>query len=166
MSVDELVSDHNLIQFTASFSKPQKPTRTIVKRNWREIDIPTFTADVQKLGVSGQSDDPAFLLDHIESVLCSSLDTYAPDSSKTVTICPQQVWYTPALKSLKSAKGTAETTCRTDKKNILENRIKYKAAKVTYNVALDEAKCSHYNSKIKDAGQDSHEVNRVVKTSV
>ena len=27
VSVDELVSDHNLIQFTASFYKPQKPTR-------------------------------------------------------------------------------------------------------------------------------------------
>ena len=42
VSVDELVSDHNLIQFTASFSKPQKPTRTIVKRNWRQIEIPTL----------------------------------------------------------------------------------------------------------------------------
>ena len=41
---------------------------------------------------------------------------------------------------------------RTDKKNIPENRIKYKSAKATYNVARDEAKCSHYNSKIKDAG--------------
>ena len=48
VSVDELVSDHNLIQFTASFSKPQKPTRTIVKWNWREIDIPTFTADLRR----------------------------------------------------------------------------------------------------------------------
>ena len=48
VSVDELVSDHNLIHFTASFSKPQKPARTVDKRNWREIDIPTFTADVQE----------------------------------------------------------------------------------------------------------------------
>ena len=101
--------------------------------------------------MSGQSDDSAFLLDHIESVLRSSLDTYAPESSKTVTIRLQQVWYTPALKSLKSAKRTAETTWRTDKKKIPENRIKYKAAKATYNVALDEAKRSHYISKIKDA---------------
>ena len=104
--------------------------------------------------MSGQSDDPAFPLDHIESVLHSSLDTYPPESSKTVTIRPQQVWHTPALKSLKSAKRTAETMWRTDKKNILENRIKYKSAKATYNVALYEAKRRHYNSKIKDAGQD------------
>ena len=51
-------------------------------------------------------------------------------------------------------------------KNIPENRIKYKSAKATYNVVLDEAKCSHYNSKIKDAGQDSREVNRVMKKTL
>ena len=31
-------------------------------------------------------------------------------------------------------------------------------------LALDEAKRSHYNSKMRYAGQDSCEVNRVVKT--
>ena len=136
-----------------------------------EIDIPDFTSDVNdKLCDSYQSEtqDPAMQLDILESALKSTLDAHAPVSSKEVVIRPQQVWYTPVLKQLKGARRKAEKVWRkTPKKETvtLENNwSKYQVARDAYNSSLDNAKCVHYNEKITDAGNDSREVSRIVKS--
>ena len=83
------------------------------------------------------------------AMLTKLLDTHAPLKSKTVTLHPQQPWYTPEIAEAKKLRRKAEQKWRCTKLTI--DREIFIGHKKKVKKLIADAKSNYYSNKISEA---------------
>ena len=131
---EDLVSDHNLVQFHVKFSRPPNAKVTRTFRKFSDIDHDKFNDRLQsKFSVFPPSPDPDRLCDYYNHSITEILDEIAPFITKTIVDKSRAAWYSinsDELYQLKRSVRQSERIWRTTRLTVhreifITNRLKY-----------------------------------------
>jgi hypothetical protein len=148
------LSDHFLVTLGTDLSRPRVPRKTILCRNIASIDMSRFTSDlINSTLVRNPPDDLCALVSMYNSYLLNLLDTYAPQTKKSVPDRQNSEWFNDDVLKAKRARRRAE---RKKRKSGLTVHIQaYNKAKIQVNKVSNIAKITHYHSEFEKASTDN-----------
>ncbi|XP_072016875.1 uncharacterized protein [Amphiura filiformis] len=149
----DLISDHALIACDLNVSKPSVPRKTITSRKLRSIDPQNFKKDIESSEVcSSLASNVTKAVEQYNESLSCLLDRHAPLRTQTVIPKDLQPWFSDSLHQMKRDRRKAERKWISSGLTVdLEH---FKNIRNEYNVALYHAKCSFFNNKINECGND------------
>ena len=173
-TVDDLLSDHYLVQAFLKLSKPEFQTKVVKYRKIKAIDLDAFSNDITNAVLKPEpEDDVDIAMDKYTTILRQLLDKHAPEKTAKITIRPKQPWYDSNIKTAKQKKRQAERKLRAKRKakyklrhqsksaayktlalevsNAQTDYIQYRNCLVN---AIDTAKQTYYTSRKEDCGTD------------
>jgi hypothetical protein len=149
----DMISDHCLIGCTLQIERPKVPRKQITSRKYKSLDHEALKKDIESsVLITSPASDVCAAVEQYNDTLSSLLDQHAPLFTKTVVPRIQQPWFSDSLHQLKRDRRKAER--RWIKSGLTVDFEIFKNARNEYNVALYNAKCSFYNSKILDCGNN------------
>ena len=149
----DLISDHRLIACVLTVSKPSVPRKTITSRKLRSIDQQSFTKDIESsILCSSPTCDVTNAVEQYNKSLSELLNKHAPLCTRTVTPKDLQPWFSDSLHQMKRERRKAERKWISS--GLTVDLDHFKMIRNQYNVALYHAKCSFFNNKINDCGND------------
>ncbi|XP_072023255.1 uncharacterized protein [Amphiura filiformis] len=149
----DLISDHALIACTLQIAKPKIPMKTITSRKYRSIDPAVLKEDiVSSVLTSSPATNVNDAVNQYNDILSNLLDLHAPARTKSVVPRIQQPWFSDSLHQLKRERRKAERKWISSRLTV-DLEI-FKALRNKYNVALYHAKCTFFNNKILECGNN------------
>ena len=155
------ISDHFWINSDLNIAKPPLPTKDICYRKIKNIDANLLSQDIRESKLTDPNDfeSAAELVLEYNSTLRHLLDQHAPEKKRTVTLHPQQPWYTPEIAEAKKQRRKAERKWRCTKLTV--HREIFVEAKKTVKKLISDAKATYYSKKITDA-EDTKSLFKIV----
>ena len=154
-SVQNLITDHQIVTFFLQAPKPKRQSKIITFRKIQNIDLPAFKKDFLS--------DNSIILDpinisSIDLTLINTLNILAPIKTKSITQRHNIKWFNPTLNliRLKRALRAAEKTWRKSKTQEHLNSFKQIVYiyKYTYRRMIKKAKYDYYTDTIISAGNN------------
>jgi len=141
----EMISDHSVIHFNLTISKPCPIRKEICYRKIHSIDSLKFSADIKEspLITTPVTTLPA-LVEQYNTVLKELLDTHAPLKKRVITLRPAAPWYNDSIREEKQVRRQLERKWRTTKLEVHKQNYLEQCKKV--NDSLYTAKKSYYNA--------------------
>jgi hypothetical protein len=156
--------DHHIVHLDVSYEKPELQTKTINYRKIKSIDHAQLKHDIAKseLCKNPASGSVLDLVAQYNTVLNELLEKHAPERSKTITIRPLAPWYNQAIALEKKERRKAECKWRSTKLEV--HREAYKHQKKKVNTMIDQAKCSYYQTLVKENSSNPKELFKIANT--
>ena len=134
------LADHSEIDLLITFIK------------CKSIDKDEFVADLQasQLVNDVPGNDPVLLSEKFDRVIKNIVDKYAPEQTKTITICHESTWYTEAIADVKRERGEGwnETGGLPNSQLPMRCLRLMQSCTCIINTMIDEAKSDYYHSEI------------------
>lgn len=161
------ISDHGVVQFKITTSKPRFPRKTIVFRRWKSLDINQFQQDVAKINFPTNysvSDLTIFYNNKLHDLL----EKHVPLKSKTITLRAQAEWFNNELLQVKRKKRKLERKYRLT--NTSEDARRFKEHSEYYSQLLATTRHDYYTNKIESNSRDQkalfHVLNKLLHRNV
>ena len=155
--------DHSTIEFKLPFSKPDLPIKTIKYRKTKDIDIESFTQDIEESKlIQNPPSDLEQLVSTYQSTLSEIFDKHAPEIEKNFKLRPDSPWYNEEIRKAKRERRKAERKYRKKKETGYREALKAKQREV--NKLCHEAKKEYYNRKISEGEENSKDLFKVTNT--
>ena len=143
-----MISDHNLVSCSISFSKPHQKPRVISYRKINDIDIDLLKADLSVSPLlqnheSSSLDDLVAMYNHELQLL---LDKQAPLQTRRIRDKPREPWWTPTIAKSRQKLRFYERKWRKSR-NVDDLRL-FLDMKSEFIVTLDNAKSEFIQSTI------------------
>jgi hypothetical protein len=153
--LDTQISDHFWVHCKLALKKPKPIQKVVVYRKIKEMDIDAFRRDISESAIGNPTDvdDVDELVTMYNTVLTELLDRHAPKKSLKVMIRSHAPWYTGEIKAAKRECRRAERKWR--RTQLTVHKEIYISASQNVSLLIDQAKRSHYGSKVKAANQKS-----------
>ena len=113
----EFISDHCFTIWTTSKPRSDLLSKTITIRKLRDIDVASFSADID-LNCVLEIDKLDEILCEIDDNLLKTLDKHAPAKMKTITVRHKQPWFNDTIKHQKRVVRRREKVGENIMKNI------------------------------------------------
>ena len=155
--------DHSTIEFKLPFSKPDLPIKTIKYRKTKDIDIESFTQDIEESKlIQNPPSDLEQLVSTYQSTLSEIFDKHAPEIEKNFKPRPDSPWYNEEIRKAKRERRKAERKYRKKKETGYREALKAKEREV--NKLCHEAKKEYYNRKISEGEENSKDLFKLTNT--
>ena len=142
-----------IVACTLQIGKPKLSRKQITSRKYRSIDPLALQEDIASSTlITSPATNINDAVKQYNDTLSNLLDQHAPLSTKTVVPRVQQPWFSDSLYQLKRERRKAERKWKST--GLTVDFDHFKEVRNNYNVALFSAKCSFYNSKIIECGND------------
>ena len=151
--MDSIVKDHAIVACTFQIRKPKRSRKQITSRKYRLIDPLALQEDIASSAlITSSVTNINDVVKQYNDTLSSLLDQHAPLSTKTVVPRVQQPWFSDLLYQHKRERRKPERKWKST--SLTVDFDHFKKIRNNYNVALFSAKCSFYNIKILECGND------------
>ncbi len=161
---DPGISDHHAITLSLRIQKPPTITKQIQYRKIKAIDV---SKSINDLNASALANNPATtiedLLGSYDKVLSSTLDSHAPECTKTVTMRPECKWFNDLLSTIKRDLRKLEQL--KNNSGLTVHKQMYQAATKDYRISRTKRKIEYFNSLvIIESSNDQGSVFRIAYT--
>ena len=163
-SVDDLISDHNLVSCLISYPAPVKDKKTITYRDIKSINIADFRASLlaSNLLQKYHSMDLDTLVECYNTELRSLMDTYAPLMVKRLPNVKREPWYSADIDDARRVTRRHERQYR--KHGKVHDRDAYNNSFTEWRNKLHTAKTHHLSGIIAKNRTDSKALFRSMNT--
>ena len=164
VSVDDLISDHNLVSCLLSYPSPAKEKRTITYRDIKSIKIDDFRASLLASNLLQQYDsmDLDTLVECYNTELRSLMDSYAPLTVKRLPNVKREPWYSAEIADARRVTRRHERQYR--KHGKIHDRDEYNRSFTEWRNKLHTAKTNHLSEMIAKNRTDSKALFRSMNT--
>ncbi|XP_055956994.1 uncharacterized protein LOC130012904, partial [Patella vulgata] len=161
---NNLISDHFPVNFNLSIRKPPLQTKTLTFRNFKKLDKGCFINELQNANYFSisQLEDVNEKASAYNSIIVDVLDQILPLKSKTITIRPNNAWFTDELLELKKSKTKAEKTWYKTKLHVHKEIFKSKKNELNYKIK--ECKKSYFSNSIENSKNKQRELFKISKS--
>ena len=143
-------SDHWALLFHLSIPKPTKPTKVILKRNWKGLNTEEFAKDIKDSSLwQMDTTTTSEAINTYNTVLKELLDKHAPGTQRQVTIRHNSPWYNQKVRLAKQDCKKSERHFRTSGLTIHWDI--YKQKRNVLHSIRDEAKKEYFTNTIHNA---------------
>jgi exonuclease III len=130
--VDEMLSDHNVLQMNINIQRPPWPVKYITHRKLKNVDIKQIKKDIKKLNKMEEISDTNKLVSLYNEELIKILDKHAPKNKIKITVRNKTPWTSEEIRPDKTLKRKLErrwlrTKLTIDEQNFKEQRNKFNA---------------------------------------
>ena len=109
VSVDTLLSDHNIVQCNLLLVKPSRPRQKITYRKYAAINNVEFISDLEQSTLfTNPSDQIPGLSSQYNSTITGLIDKHAPLITRVITLRQRTPWFSEGLSEAKRQLRRAE----------------------------------------------------------
>ena len=158
------LSDHCFVCVEIVIAQPDVQSRMLSYCKLKSINKPSIVTDLESICHDLLLiDDLNELAAQYNSRLLSLLDKHAPVTSKTFSVHPRVLWFSPTINDLKRERRKAEMAWGSDMLNPV-SCSNFQAARNRYRYSLLAAKCSFFSDVIIEAEGDQKKLYSIVKS--
>ena len=162
-SVEDLISDHHIIQCSLSVGRPAFPREDRVYRKVKSIDKAAFARDLAASDLmENPCSDLSGLVDQYNSALSTLLDVHAPLKKKTLIIRPDAPWLDKDILDARKVRRQLERHWRSSRLTVDLDRFKDQRKHVKNMITA--AKSQHHTGEINEHASDLNALFRVTNS--
>ena len=155
-------SDHWAVIFHLAVSKPPKPTKRVIIRKWRSIDIEALSADIgSSVLMRDPPSTPSEAVCLYNKVMSQLLDHHAPSREMEIVVRHKSPWFNSDLRAAKRERRKWERQYK--KTGLTIHYDIYKQKRNEAHRLRENAKKEYYTQRIADSG-DQKDLFRVLDT--
>ena len=161
--IHESMSDHCIIKLFLNQRKPRPPTKTIVTRNFKRVNMNELRDAMVQSDLTDTVTKAASVTEKLcafNNVVIDILDKFAPAKRKKIVIRPNTQWF---CEEIKTAKKHRRCTERQWRKTRLQVHFEiFKKAKQDTNKLISECKRKYVKNSVIDKRGDPKGLSRIV----
>ena len=163
VSVDTLLSDHNIVQCNLLLVKPRRPRQKITYRKYAAINNIEFITDLEQSTLfTNPSDQITGLSRQYNSTITGLIDKHAPLITRVITIRQRTPWFSEELSEAKRQLRRAERRWRQTRLTV--HRDMFTSLRDTYRRELITTKSVYFCDKIEESTRNMKSMYRVANT--
>ena len=160
VSVDTLLSDHNIVQCNLLLVKPRRPRQKITYRKYAAINNVEFLSDLEQSTLfTNPSDQIAGLSRQYNSTITELIDKHAPLITRVITIRQKTPWFSEGLSEAKRQLRRAERRWRQSRLTV--HRDMFTSLRDMYRHELITTKSAYVCDKIQESTRNMKSMYRV-----
>ncbi len=145
--VGERISDHDCIRWKLNLRKPERPRKIVRFRKTRQIDMNEFKRDISEgLKAADGCTNTSDVIDIYNFSLKTTLDKYAPETTKEIVVRDPTPWMTDEIQKEKRKRRKLEK--RMKKTQLEVDKSAFKVQKNKVNDLLNDGKSEYYKTLI------------------
>ncbi len=148
---DKLMSDHFFVSCNLQRKKPQ-PMKTVRKvRNYKEMDMQSFTEDLEYELVDNIPSNSSCndLVNYYEECVTRVLDKHCPESTRVCSVRPRMPWYNQTIHEARRVRRRWENTWRKSRLDADKQIFLEKKAEV--DCLINQSKSDYFKDKLFNA---------------
>tara|TARA_B110000881_G_scaffold40031_1_gene32496 strand:+ start:158 stop:3112 length:2955 start_codon:yes stop_codon:yes gene_type:complete len=143
-------SDHHMIQCNINRSKPKPERRVFTSRSYKDLDMETFTSDLDKATRCVLSvNDPNSQVELYNSSIREVLNKHCPEKTRSQKLMTNPKWYNDDVRDARCERRRLER--RWKKTHLDEDRHKYIAQNVKVTELIKDAKICYFKETLDKA---------------